>query len=476
MLHVCYRHTSSNKLATNTPSPNAGISTMHAPPYRTQRGSLPLNDGGVLAAVEKAYLAGLDGPQVQSWAIARIEELLERVRSLKSLYNEAASINRTLPNEILMEIFSKLRPSEWLGDSGLRLAHICRLWRRLLLTMPEFWVDLLAKPRVFAAGMTQRQGDRLGFYLGITGSRPITLSLESSARRKAGLPLRMAQVVAPWRHRIAALTISSICRRDDAFLRAFILTGLPSLERLCVGYGEGTGSEKSPSPAGSSIEIRNRINTYAQPTKSGSVQAGRTRIVAQWKLERVGAVSLLADLATLFSQPFLKVTTLQIDIASLLSTNDVKCSLCALLVAFANLVRLQVRGCDGRRDIIPLLKERAEPSGDCTCPRLEALQIDWLCAEDQAFKPRKDAWGLAAPDGEWYRFGPAVFATFCDIVERMLAHRRSSGAPLKRLVIGVVPGQNSLYFDDKRWDLRAWEISWRTSMLSVLTKVRNLGE
>ncbi len=94
--------------------------------------------------------------------------------------------------------------------------------------------------------MTQRQGDRLGFYLGLTGSRPITLSLESSlaARRKAGLPLRMAEVVAPWRHRIAALTISSICRRDDSFLRAFILTGLPSLER--VGYGEGAGSEVRP--------------------------------------------------------------------------------------------------------------------------------------------------------------------------------------------------------------------------------------
>ncbi len=40
---------------------------------------------------------------------------------------------------------------------------------------------------------------------------------------------------------------------------------------------------------------------------------------------------------------FPKVTTLQIDGASLLSTNDVKCSLCVLLVAFANLVRLQVR-------------------------------------------------------------------------------------------------------------------------------------
>ncbi len=45
--------------------------------------------------------------------MARIEELLERVRSLKALYNDAASINRMLPNEILMEIFSKLRPSQW---------------------------------------------------------------------------------------------------------------------------------------------------------------------------------------------------------------------------------------------------------------------------------------------------------------------------------------------------------------------------
>ncbi|TFK87705.1 hypothetical protein K466DRAFT_101723 [Polyporus arcularius HHB13444] len=160
-----------------------------------------------------------------------------------------------------------------------------------------------------------------------------------------------------------------------------------------------------------------------------------------------GAVSLFADFATLFSQPFLQVTTLQIDVASLLSTNHVKCSLRALLVAFANLVRLQVRVCDGRRDIIPLLKERAEPSGACTCPRLEALRINWLCAEDQAFKPRKDAWGLAAPDGEWYRFDPAVFAMFCDIVERMLEHRRSSGAPLKRLAIGVAPGLNAHYID-----------------------------
>ncbi len=68
-----------------------------------------------------------------------------------------------------------------------------------------------------------------------------------------------------------------------------------------------------------------------------------------------------------------------------------------------------------------------------------------------------------------------MFATFCDIVERMLAHRRSSGAPLKRLAIGVAPGLNSLYFDDKRWDLRALRDRLRNSLGDLLEDVDVVG-
>ncbi|RPD73635.1 hypothetical protein L226DRAFT_104752 [Lentinus tigrinus ALCF2SS1-7] len=516
--------------------------------------------------------------------MVKIAECMERVRLLKTLYNDAAPINRTLPKEILMEILGRLRPMECRREEGIKFLHVCRLWRQVLLAVPEFWVDLLAKPRILTQPMSEQQKDRLRFTLGLTGSRPLTLSLGS---KSSGFPLQLAQIIAPYQNRIVSLTLSTIRPQDSTFLKAFFHDGLPLLERLSVNYVDTPRQDVEPlidfrralfprlrylkhpfglfklcdigtqlrelalfycisfhtgrnapstltsimacctsleslslhdtipefedapehlwlRPPNTLLKLKindtrgdllhnvlpylaypptcrvdihcfDAVSTFAgndgflhrdsQPYRQlrtadeirlgvGTVEArvGGTRrlltkVDASWSWGRTVLVHCIADFAALFSEPFTKVTTLQISIPPYDPLqDDIRGNLRRLLAAFTNVVRLDVRGCDGRHDIIPLLKESAGPSGACACPRLEELRIDWLRADDEAFSCSLPS------DGIWHRFGPAVFARFCEIVRRMLKRRISSGAPLKRLTVGVASGLDAHYFDGKRWD------------------------
>ncbi|RDX41930.1 hypothetical protein OH76DRAFT_175675 [Lentinus brumalis] len=71
---------------------------------------------------------------------AKIEELNICLRELRSIRNAAATINSTLPPEVLMHVFRCIEPDD---RQHIRIAHVCRLWRSLLRSTSEFWVRLL---------------------------------------------------------------------------------------------------------------------------------------------------------------------------------------------------------------------------------------------------------------------------------------------------------------------------------------------
>ncbi len=88
-----------------------------------------------LAPSDREYLARLRPSQVRRWVVARTHQLNERVASLSSVYNAAAPINRTLrtlPVELLKEIFANLTPSKS-KCHRFKVLSICRLWRHLIL-------------------------------------------------------------------------------------------------------------------------------------------------------------------------------------------------------------------------------------------------------------------------------------------------------------------------------------------------------
>ncbi|OSD01058.1 hypothetical protein PYCCODRAFT_1478819 [Trametes coccinea BRFM310] len=95
-----------------------------------------------LPPADVAAAAGLDdsaGSALQLAIKTRIDALAECIRTLNERYNAASLIYRRLPPEILLQIFAHVRPSR---RRDIRLAHVSRAWRSLLLDCP-FWADML---------------------------------------------------------------------------------------------------------------------------------------------------------------------------------------------------------------------------------------------------------------------------------------------------------------------------------------------
>ncbi|TFK85703.1 hypothetical protein K466DRAFT_587881 [Polyporus arcularius HHB13444] len=95
----------------------------------------------------RTRFAGLTPAQVQEMVPtaeeeyrAEIEVLEACLRELGSIRNAGATINATLPPEVLMHVFRCFQPTD---RQCIRIAHVCRLWRSLLRNTPEFWVCLL---------------------------------------------------------------------------------------------------------------------------------------------------------------------------------------------------------------------------------------------------------------------------------------------------------------------------------------------
>ncbi|TFK91298.1 hypothetical protein K466DRAFT_596216 [Polyporus arcularius HHB13444] len=172
-------------------------------------------------------LSGTSGTELADFpgaAGTKIQEHKGRIRALRSVYNSAAPINRTLPVELLMEIFSHIHPVDFSRRRGMFMLRICRFWTDVLYRTPQFWSNVLAKHHVLTS-LSDRKLERFRVALKYSGTRPLSLSFRA-------LPVPLAELLRLHADRITALHVDINIGVEglDMLLEAKV----PVLERLSI--------------------------------------------------------------------------------------------------------------------------------------------------------------------------------------------------------------------------------------------------
>ncbi|KAI0695092.1 hypothetical protein C8T65DRAFT_833247, partial [Cerioporus squamosus] len=142
-----------------------------SPAYVRGNDGFSISDSAsILPTADRTALAGLSTAEIHSWTTAKADEYRRCTLAVLAICNAAAPIHH-LPNEVL----SRILVQSWHNRSSLRLAHVCRRWRSVILATSEFWVnatggeDLQAltarKPRPrdlhgYIAALLERSGNR----------------------------------------------------------------------------------------------------------------------------------------------------------------------------------------------------------------------------------------------------------------------------------------------------------------------------
>ncbi|KAI1796766.1 hypothetical protein LXA43DRAFT_937093 [Ganoderma leucocontextum] len=102
---------------------------------------LPYPDyADILSSQDRRCLKGLSPLQTRSWALSRIEQYRACILALGSIHNLATPLHAYLPTEILIHIFGHIRPT---SRKEIALAHVCHLWRSVLMRTSAFWAKML---------------------------------------------------------------------------------------------------------------------------------------------------------------------------------------------------------------------------------------------------------------------------------------------------------------------------------------------
>ncbi|TEB39435.1 hypothetical protein FA13DRAFT_1807919 [Coprinellus micaceus] len=97
--------------------------------------------------------------------------------------NSLVSIHRSLPEDILREVFVQCLPITHNStfsprDAPVLLTHVCRRWRNVALSTPSLWCSLHVPLR-----LSQDFHSAMGVWLGHAGALPLSLSFGSPADR-----------------------------------------------------------------------------------------------------------------------------------------------------------------------------------------------------------------------------------------------------------------------------------------------------
>ncbi|RDX47427.1 hypothetical protein OH76DRAFT_1557823 [Lentinus brumalis] len=169
-------------------------------------------------------LSGLSDTEMRSWTMAKIEEYRHCLRALVAIHNLVAPVHR-LPDELLSHIFTYA----WHERQSLRLGHICRRWRRVLLDTPKFWVDAVQGECLHAAGEFRDPPGYIAAVLERSGRLPIRLSVFHYTET---LSLSMK----PHLWRITVLLVHAETTDEIEELHRTLSEGLPVLTMLLVRY------------------------------------------------------------------------------------------------------------------------------------------------------------------------------------------------------------------------------------------------
>ena len=180
-----------------------------------------------LTVSDESSTRTLSPPELHAWAIARIEYHKEYIRRLSAIQNASALFHQRMPSELLVEIFDQVHPSK---RKGIRLLHVCRLWRSLALKTPGFWVSMLTNILI-------NEYDPLGRHP-TRNKRYIQAFAELSSPRPFAVPLNSrlsCHVFAPHFSRISSLTIH-ITLGQAAKLYERLSLGMPQLKTLVIKH------------------------------------------------------------------------------------------------------------------------------------------------------------------------------------------------------------------------------------------------
>ncbi|TBU56526.1 hypothetical protein BD310DRAFT_611117 [Dichomitus squalens] len=94
----------------------------------------PFPDFASVPETDRASLAGLSSDEIRAWTLRKSEEYRLLSYTMLSLHNAAAPIH-TLPPELLVKIFGQT----WKDWRSVHLTSVCRRWRSVYLSTPQFW-------------------------------------------------------------------------------------------------------------------------------------------------------------------------------------------------------------------------------------------------------------------------------------------------------------------------------------------------
>ncbi|PIL33075.1 hypothetical protein GSI_04524 [Ganoderma sinense ZZ0214-1] len=187
---------------------------------------------------DRTELSGFSIADIRAWSVAKIDEHRRYILAFTTIQNILAPVHR-LPPEILSSIFV----AAWQDRRSLRLAHVCRLWRSLLLDTSQFWAVAIAGDEFRLPSDNRPDDDEDYFSACFLRSAPRRISPRlSSLSSKSHLELiRHAE-------RITSIQISAQSRDQLELLWTVLHSGMPRLQELAIRVsdwvGGGTGPQK----------------------------------------------------------------------------------------------------------------------------------------------------------------------------------------------------------------------------------------
>ena len=198
---------------------------------------------------DRTGISELNISDLRAWTIAKADEHHRYTLAFNNIQNLLAPIHR-LPSEILSRIFVQA----WNDRRSLCLAHVCTLWRTLLLDTSEFWAVAIAGDefRLPSGNSEVSDEDYLGAASLRSAPRAISIHLSSVSPKSRSWLIEHA-------HRIASIRVSVHTHDRLDSLWKVLQAGMPRLEDLIVRVHEDV-SDSVPKWAGPT-----QISTDALP-------------------------------------------------------------------------------------------------------------------------------------------------------------------------------------------------------------------
>ncbi|KAI1783416.1 hypothetical protein LXA43DRAFT_335198 [Ganoderma leucocontextum] len=179
---------------------------------------LPTTDRGTFATLTSVS-------DIQEWTRSKADEYRQFALALLALHNLAAPIHR-LPTEVLERILEQC----WQDWKSLRLPHVCRLWRSILLGRTAFWADAVADCELLEKRDVAR--DEL----------PLIDALLSRSTQHAHtikpsfytFPRSIAESLTPYVGNVVSLQVAVGEGDLHERLWPLLLSGMPNLEALTI--------------------------------------------------------------------------------------------------------------------------------------------------------------------------------------------------------------------------------------------------